>query len=231
MIGAYSIVNMEAMTRNDLTPALKLLLLLCQSSIDTKGDITATPEELSAAMAYQTPGGLEELGPDRILNGIEILRDKGLLTKDTLFSSKPIKKPRAKKKEVVQNELFDLYGNGVKTVLDYISEARKLRGYGGRRVSGAVHERAIAALLADGQTVADLIGLINYKFEQEWFQENPQHLVPSNLFKPDKYYRDIVSIDTIPNVRNLKVGKVGLVSTGETKATVLEAPAEEVEEM
>lgn len=234
MIGAYSIVDMEALTRNDLTPTLKVLLLLCQSSMDKDGDITATPKELSEALAYTTYAGLQELGEERILDGIEVLKGKGLLTKETLFRSKPLKKPKAKKKSVVQEELFDMYSDQIKEILDYISDARKLRGYGDRKVVGNVHERAIRKLLEDGNPGADLIGLINYKFEQEWFQQNPQHLVPSNLFNPDKYYRDIVTIDTIPNVRNLKVGKVGLVSAGitqeePTEPVILTKAKEEVE--
>jgi phage replication O-like protein O len=128
-----------------------------------------------------------------------IVKDNIKTIKDKLHTSK---KNGVKKTAKKSN---DFYKKKALAVLKYFN---KMKG------SKYRDHAKISARLKDGGTVKDCILIINNKFADEYFQENPRFLNPTTLFRKshwDKYLNDIpvrkISKSTRTQYNNARVSE------------------------
>lgn len=73
--------------------------------------------------------------------------------------------------------------SGISEVVEHLNEVTGKKF----RASTPKTRRAIQSRLNEGFTLDDCVRVIDIKVADPWFQQNPKHLNPETLFRPDKF--------------------------------------------
>lgn len=105
----------------------------------------------------------------------------------------------------------------VDILMEYISEARIVRGYSKRKLNAGAYKESIRQRLRDGRTLEQCMAVINYRFESDWHKKHPKFLVPSTVFEKTKFATALSEIEDVKHWAYLQVTKYGVSSVQEEK--------------
>lgn len=205
-----------------LSPTEKLLYSVLSLSTNDQGYCVLTDKEVSSLIKLQTTEGVKQLGEEATLKMIEHLLDLGyiqmneyghtvvLLQKSEVVinvKQTPVTPPKDDNLLAVAREL-----------LDYLSQCCVVRGY--KKIPFKhidANLSSIRARLQDGHTARDIKAVINTKFEDNYFKENPKYLTPQTLFRPNNFERYLMEAEKIKNVADKVVTARGIANVSQPK--------------
>lgn len=232
-LGYMVAVPASVLTDNVLTPTEKTIFALLLGYTLASGYNRVSNRQLATDLRYKEDGKTKQLSDEYIQRVLDKLTEHGYITQHDTDAERKIviyltnkavtvnvlaSKPPLKK--VVNTE-------GAKQVLEYLSESAITRGY--RKVGFKPTKASlepIQARLADGYTVEQCISVINVKFEDNYFKNNPKYLVAQTLFRPTNFERYLTESFSIKGIENKVVTKFGLAS--KNALTTTEPIGEEV---
>lgn len=200
------LINIEALTDRDLTPVDKVVYIGLASKIDRYGKSTLTREGLEKMLQVNQGDQVAQLSPERIDEAIQTLIDKDYITSEYLIRL-------SNEKERAHNSMVDY-------ILTYLSDARIVRGYAQRAMTGAGHRKNILSRVREGMTVDEAIAVINYRFESDWHKQHHQYLVPTTLFQKTKFQDVLAEIEDVPEWASYYVVKYGVTKLDKAEESV-----------
>lgn len=210
MLGRYTTVPTELLLNPELSAVEKLVAVTIVGNTDIEGNTTVTVDDLVEVIKRTHDGKV--MVPNK--KSVEELFSKitKLLKVDVVKESKPNKTP--KKEEKIDTALEAK----VDEVMDFVSQARLVRGYSTRALTGDTHRRLIRGRLREGVTVDECKAFAVYKFQQDWNKKNDKTLVPSIMFNRTKFQRDIANIN-LEDWMNKEITKYGYEDAGSSEST------------
>lgn len=194
-----TIFNKKVLYDTKLSPSEKVIYIGLASQQNANHQSTLTDEKLGEMLRKDNQGQLVQLSKKRIDAGINKLIRLGYLNEDrTILLEK-------------EDDLDELAAK----ILDYVSDARKVRGYSSRKLSGVTHLRPIKARLRDGKTYEECIAVINYRFESTWHKQNNEYLVPSTMFRPTIFNTVLSQVPDVKEWSEYKITEYGVTKTTE----------------
>lgn len=195
------LINIKVLTDRELTPVDKVIYLGLASKTDRYGKSTLKRESLELMVQVNQEGQVAQLSTARIDEAIEKLIKGKYITKDFMILL-------SDEKEVAQNAIVDY-------ILEYLSNARMVRGYSTRPMTGEGHRKNIRSRVREGMTVDEAIAVINYRFESDWHKQHHRYLVPTTLFQKTKYEDVLAEIEDIEEWSSGHIHKYGLSKTSD----------------
>jgi uncharacterized phage protein (TIGR02220 family) len=198
-----------------LSPLERLLYGVLSIMSTYLGSCTATNEEIAKNLQFRTEGVVKQISEEALMHMLENLENRAYIhTEETergraivvIYQKQDIKvSVKAQPKKAVEEM------DTAKKILAYLSEACMVRGYRtGPYKETTANLSNIAARLAEGATYVEAISVINTKFQDPYFIENPKFLNPQTLFRPSKYEGYVTQTSSIKDVEKKIVTKRGL---------------------
>lgn len=210
MLGRYTTVPSELLLNYELTAVEKLVAITILGNTDMEGTTTATVDDLVEVIKRTHEGKV--MVPNR--KSVEAMYEKmtEMLKVNTVKKTSKPNSPQKKEKKVDPELEAD-----VDEVMEFVSNARLVRGYAVRKLTGETHRRLIRGRIREGATVEDCKAFVVFKFQQDWNKKNNDTLVPSIMFNKTKFQRDIANVN-LDDWRGAVVTEYGYeIPTEETK--------------
>lgn len=212
----------------NLSPSERLLYGVLSGGANKNGYCTATNDELAKFIRSKVDGVLKQVNPESVSRMLKNLEELGYAQRIEQDGKRAIlvmfqkSEVTVKLKEQNANPTSE---DSIK-VLEYLSKASITRGY--RKLpfkATPANLKNINARLQDYHSSGDAynicIGVINAKFQDDFFKSNPQYLNPETLFRPSKFDRYVADASAIKDVHLKVVTKTGLASSAPETAEEL----------
>lgn len=232
-LGYMVAVPASVLTDNVLTPTEKAVLALLYGYTLASGYNRVSNRQLATDLRYKEDGKIKQLSDDYIQRVLDKLTEHGYIAQHDADAERKIVINLTNKEVTVKVMASKpplkkiVNAEGAKEVLEYLSASAILRGY--RKVAFKPTKASlepIQARLNDGYTVEQCISVINIKFEDSYFKNNPKYLVSQTLFRPTNFERYLTETSSVKGIENKVVTKFGLAP--KTSATSSEPIGEEV---
>lgn len=174
------------------TDKVVYLALLTESEYDV---IDPSMDNIDKYLTYEVDGEIRTLSTARREKAFSVLKELGYIDEEN---------------EIVSSTKDKLMEASVQYIMDYVSEARIVRGYSSRKLTAKPYRDVIRARLRDGYTVDECIAVVNYRFESDWHKRNYQHLVPGTIFRPKKFIDALSNIGNVSEWADLEITKYGV---------------------
>lgn len=212
--GYYVVIPSFIFLDAKLSPTERLLYGLVSGLSNQKGYCYASNKYLSEHLRHERNGEVKQVAPESISRMLSNLIQFGYLQSEEIEGQRaliPLTQPQKVEVQVKKKVSQNLPHEDAKIVLKYLSDARKIRGYSKRDIKDTnTNLKYISARLKDGHTVEDCIKVINSKFMDKYFLENPQYLSQETLFREGNFAKYLISVDLIADVGNKVITKTGL---------------------
>lgn len=188
--------NIKVLKDKDLTPVDKLIYIGLASQTNIDGRSTLKRENLMEMLQVNQGDKIAQLTNSRVDEAIVKLIANKYLEEDLTIR--------------IQLSKEDAYGDMAQFIMDYISEARIVRGYSTRKLTGGAHRTSILRRLSDGASLDEMIAVVNFRFESVWHKQNNKWLVPTNLFKKSKFDEVLSTVPDVPVWADYTITKFGI---------------------
>lgn len=204
----------------NLTPLERLLYGVLSGTVDANACTTATNEALAKTLQVRTEDGvIKRVSNEAIGKMLAHLEEQNYITMIEQDGNRVITVSFQKaqvsvtvKSKAVAPKVADHLELAEK-VLKYLSDSLVIRGY--RKLAmkpSKSNIESITARLAEGHTFEEMISIINIKFEDPYFQEHTQYLVPQTLFRPSNFDKYLNQSSKVSDIEKRVVTKTGLSS-------------------
>lgn len=221
-LGYHIVIPTFVFLDSNLSPLERLLYGVLSSQTNRLGYCTATNEALASSLRFKSDGVVKQITPESVSRMLKHLEECGHIKRSEQNGSRAIivmfqqqEVEVTLKAKPVPAKVADVNETAVQ-VLKYLSDANITRGY--RKVEikpTKANLENIVGRLNDGYTYDLCIGVINIKFEDKWFKENPKYLSPITLFRPSKFEQYVGELSRIKDIEKKTVTKTGLSSSSQ----------------
>jgi len=203
----------------NLSPLERLLYGVLSATANKEGYCTATNEMLASALRTKVDGVTKQVSPEALSRMLKHLEECGTIIRkeqdggrvivviyqkqniEVTVKAKPAVKTDDEAKEIATK------------VLDYLSASSVIRGI--RKVPYKHTPANLQHILARvGESVEDAyercISVINIKFLDKYFLENPKYLSPETLFRPSNFEKYLNESSRVQDIHLRVVTKAGL---------------------
>lgn len=204
----------------NLSPLERLLYGVLSSQTNKLGYCVATNEALASYLRFKSEGQVKQVTPESVSRMLKHLEECQYIKRSERDGTRAIivmfQKQEVEvtlKAKPVPAKVADVNETALR-VLKYLSDANITRGY--RKVEikpTKANLENIIGRLNDGYTYDLCVGVINIKFEDKFFKENPKYLSPITLFRPSKFELYVGELSRVKDIEKKTVTKTGLSSS------------------
>lgn len=204
----------------NLSPMERLLYGVLVGYTNQDGYCLETNEVLASHMRTRIDGVLKQASVDVVAKMLVNLSDLGYIQMEDFEGNRAIVVNLQKRKVEIKLKAKPIVKKSVdvdemaKRVLEYLSQSSIVRGY--RKVAYKPTEanlKNIRGRIQDyfGEDIYEqCIGIINVKFQDQYFIDNPKYLNPETLFRPSNFERYLNEAMQIKDVHKKIVVKHGM---------------------